>query len=364
MQSERIIGVRSLGKRKTYDIQVDNDKHVFYANGVATSNSHSISYAMISYWSAYLKYHYPQNFYLNWLKLADEKIDPDREMKELIDSAKVDKIQVLPPNLELMNENFIQYNGGIYFGFCNVKNVGRAEFAKLRDLEIPPNYTKLLISLLSINKRIVDNLIDVGVFTKYDTRTKMAHDIECLRELTEKELEWLKTNLNEDLSLQDNLSLLARPKKEGGGAANYKRSDGVNQIVLRMNNPGRSLKDNPIIFAQKEENLLGCSLSCSELDGCVDAGFADTTCAEFTAGKNGKMTLAVIIKRHNEYKCKTGENMCFMSAEDTSGEIENIVIFPTVYSEYSSIIYDNSTLLISGERGKENSFVVEKIYQI
>lgn len=49
-----------IGKHQTYDLEIDHKDHQFYlSNGILTSNSHSDSYAYISYSCAWLFYHYP-----------------------------------------------------------------------------------------------------------------------------------------------------------------------------------------------------------------------------------------------------------------------------------------------------------------
>jgi hypothetical protein len=56
----KIKSVSYIGKQQTYDLEVDHKDHQFYlSNGLLTSNSHSDSYAYISYSCAWLFYHYP-----------------------------------------------------------------------------------------------------------------------------------------------------------------------------------------------------------------------------------------------------------------------------------------------------------------
>ena len=58
--------------------------------------------------------------------------------------------------------------------------------------------------------------------------------------------------------------------------------------------------------------------------------------------------------------------MAFLSIEDDSGELENIVVFPDIYEQNKDIIYEQATVLISGEiKDKQrNSFIIDKIYMI
>ena len=120
------------------------------------------------------------------------------------------------------------------------------------------------------------------------------------------------------------------------------------------------------MYAKIEEKLLGCAVSHSELNACADAAHADATCKEVSDGKIDKSTLACIVKRIREHKTKNDDEMAFLSVEDNSGELENIVIFPDIYSQNKDIIYEESTLLLTGEikDKKRRSFIVESIFSI
>lgn len=371
MYAERIIAVRKIGPSRVVDIEVDNPSHVFYGNGVAGSNSHGVSYAYIAYWSAYLKANSPLKFYKNWLREAKEKIDPDREMRELISSAKNDGIPVYGPSVFLMNENFELDESAIYFGFCNVKNVGKIEYQKISsDLRTADlnNWAKLAVfHLLKFNKRTIDNLIYVGTFDHLKKpRLEMIHELTCLRDLTDKEVGWVMENWQDD-GLLNNLSRLSPVKKNGGGTSNVNRAAAVLDVMNRITNPGRELWNNPSTLCKIEYQLLGCELSFSELDGCRDLTYANCTCSDFYNRNHPKsVILGVKIKEFREHVTKSGETMCFLVVEDKTGELENIVVFPDKYSEYSDIIYNDSTVILTGERSSkgDDSFIVERIDQI
>lgn len=340
--------------------------------------SHAVQYAFITYWSAWLKVHRPERYYLNWLQQAKEKIDPNKEKRELIASAKNDGMIINGPSVYFMNENFIAQDGAIYFGFCNVKNVGVNEFNKIKEqlqtADLSDWYHMSIHYLLELNRRTIDNLVYVGTFDYLGkSRLEMIHELSCLRELTNKELEWLKKNWNNDLGnknsiklLKANIQRLSPSKKDGGGAANKNRTVVILDILTRLENPGRDLWNDPAMLSRIERDLLGCEISYSELDGCRDASFANCTCEQFLAKLNPKFAvIAGRIKAYREHETKTSETMCFLTIEDKTGELENIVVFPNIYADFSDTIYDDATILISGFRSDSgDSFIVEKIETI
>lgn len=374
MRSAKIIGIKKIGTKQSIDIEVDSNEHVFYANNIATSNSHAIAYSKMAYWSAWVKYHYAEKFFKNWLRNADEKIDPDLEKRQLIVAAKSEDIKVFGPTIKILEENFSWQNGAIYFGICNVKNVGsihlaqlKSELSKIED----KTWVNILINVLpNVNKKAVENLISVGAFAGFGkSRTEMLHEYHCYMDLTDKEMDCIQKNINtEGLKISDVIEKFLEKglKKNGGFISVQSRLDKVENILLRLRNPGRSLVDNSIVYAKIEEKLLGYAINHSELNSCSDASQANTTCKEIVDGKCDPAVLAVIIKRVKEHKTKNGDFMAFLSVEDDSGELENIVVFPDMYEQNRDIIYEQATVLMSGQiKDKErNSFIIDKLYTI
>ncbi|MDC0911127.1 hypothetical protein OAQ45_00970 [Candidatus Marinimicrobia bacterium] len=340
------------------------------SNRYSFNKSHAVSYAVMAYWSAYLKANNKLEFYLHWLSNAKEKIDPNQEIYELVESAKIDHIDVKTPLHEHPESNFSIQGKDIFFGITNVKNVGVNEFVKIKNFldELKPKtWVEYVANILpNVNKRAVNNLIAVGFFAGLEkSRSEMTHEFSCVKDLSKKELEILQEKLDRSLSLQDNLIKLNNLKKDGGAVATSKRLEAFADIINRLKNPGRSLKDNPMSISISEENLLGAPISYSKVDGCADASFANTTCKEILDGKKSKSILAVEITEVKEYTTKNKDNMAFLSVRDDSLEIENVVVFPDTYREYEDIIYETATVLMFGQKAKDrNSFIVNEINQI
>ena len=340
------------------------------SNRYSFNKSHAVSYAIMAYWSAYLKANKKLEFYLHWLSNAKEKIDANQEVYELVESAKIDYIEVKTPLHKYPEANFSIQDKDIFFGITNVKNVGVNEFIKLKDFlneHKPKTWVEYVVTILpNVNKRAVNNLIAVGFFAGLEkSRSEMTHEFSCIKDLTKKELEVLQERLDPNLSLQDNLINLNRLKRDGGAISVTKRLEAFSDIINRLKNPGRSLKDNPMSISISEENLLGVPISYSKVDGCADASFANTTCKEILDGKKSKSILAVEITQVKEYTTKNKGKMAFLSVRDDSLEIENVVVFPDTYQQNEAIIYETATVLMFGQRSRDrDSFIVNEINQI
>ena len=107
------------GAKKTKVVDKETAEEIFSwiqaSSRYAFNKSHSISYAVCSYWSAYDKAHSPEEFFLSYLYYANEKQDPHQEVYELISEAKLFDIQTRTPSLANFEDKFNVKRHKIYF---------------------------------------------------------------------------------------------------------------------------------------------------------------------------------------------------------------------------------------------------------
>jgi DNA polymerase-3 subunit alpha len=87
------------------------------------NKSHSISYAVCSYLSAFQKAHNTKEFFLSYLYYANEKQDPHQEIYELISEAKLFDITVKTPSIINYKDKFNIQKNTIYFGLKDIKSL-------------------------------------------------------------------------------------------------------------------------------------------------------------------------------------------------------------------------------------------------
>lgn len=88
------------------------------------NRSHAVSYAMLAFYTGYLKAHYPTEYMTALLRASASK--PDKLVKYLAECRRM-KIKVLPPDINRSGESFtITEEGVILFGLYAIKNVGEA----------------------------------------------------------------------------------------------------------------------------------------------------------------------------------------------------------------------------------------------
>jgi DNA polymerase III alpha subunit len=96
------------------------------------NKSHSIAYGIVTYWTAFLKAHYPVEFYS--ALIAHEK-DPDRVI-QYSTSAKEHGIDILPPDINLSGVFHKPEGNSIRFGLSHIKGMPISiakEIVKVRD---------------------------------------------------------------------------------------------------------------------------------------------------------------------------------------------------------------------------------------
>lgn len=110
--------IRPCGNKKTIDLEVDDENHQFFANGILVSNSHSVAYSLYSAVDLFFKAHYPKEFiccYMNQCSRTEE-IEGINAIKYLINYARKKGISVFKPDINESQDKWIIYNNGYYEG--------------------------------------------------------------------------------------------------------------------------------------------------------------------------------------------------------------------------------------------------------
>ena len=384
IKTEKITSVKPIGKHSTIDIEVDHPSHTFFANSMATSNSHAVSYAMNTYLAAYTKAHFPHEFFTSSLYYSKNSPNPQERIQEIVSDAKSFNIDIRPPSILYLNKNFKLIEKTIFFGMVNIKGIGDSIHNKLnKSLDNTCNqlnktlseltWMDLLILVFSkINTTSVKSLINTGGLShlKID-RKKLQYEYEkynilCGSQKT-KEQQWIEQNYHGQwTTLEKCLQALCQiPISRKEGCATKKRHMLVQEVLVSLSNSPYSLKDNPTYIAEREEELLGTCITCTTLDSC-DIKDANANCQDFLKGiKKQIYWIPVQISRKHEIITKTKKKMCFLTVSDLEGEISSTVVFPEPYAQYRPLLFNRNNIMIVGTQGKDKgSFIVKKVYQL
>lgn len=349
------------------------------------NKSHSMSYAMCSFMSAYAKVHFMKEFFTSFLYFSSEKPKPQEEIYQLVNDAKSFDIFVQPPNIKLLNPHFELIDGQIYFGLSDIKNVGVSTIEKLKtQITKDTTWYEYLINISdSVKSNSCTAMINGGACDCFGLpRTKMMFEYEIFSELSSKEKTWIQSNIiiNEKTTLLGILeAMISTPTGRKGACSNKNRFAKVNGLIASIYNPPHELVDVPHQVAREENKLLGICLTASFLDESKYKYRANCSCQEFNNGysntKNTLISIACQIDNVKETTTKKGnspgQEMGILTISDETGIIESAPVFPDFWEEYSHLLSEGNRVLISGKRGydfrtkkKTDSLIIEQVEQI
>ena len=153
--------------------------------GYAFNKAHSISYALVSYWTAYFKAHYPVEY---MGAVLNSRLDhPDRREIAINDCLQMG-IRILPPDVNHSGVFFTIDQGpdgprAVRFGMAAVKNVGEGAVQPVVDeREKNGPFTSMeefcrRVDMRSLNRRALESLIKVGAFDAMGQRQSLLSDL-------------------------------------------------------------------------------------------------------------------------------------------------------------------------------------------
>lgn len=339
------------------------------SNRYSFNKSHAISYAITSYQCAYIKAHFPLQFYCVWLSMAEEKIDPQTEISELINDAKSNGVKIFGPSLFKKNANFQIFDNAIYFGISNIKDIGEKTIINIFDTiksaeELlgksisDMSWPELLFNvLLKIGKTSASNIICAGAVSNFNMhRNQMLYEYNKILKLSKCEmLNFLGYTHDSTLLRLEQLLIDKIPRG--------KRVEVVQSIIKSLKEPPNELVDELRWIVNVESDLLGIPVSCSKLDD-VDKSMINCRCAEFDMTNIRSLIFGVKIDRATEWIPPGTESpMCFITLSDDTGSVEGFLNVDD-YIENKSLIFQDNVVLVTGFKNKKGNLTIKKVSQL
>lgn len=171
------------------------------------NKSHSAAYALISFQTAYLKAHYPNEY---MAALLSSVLGVTEKISMYIAECTRMKIEVLPPDVNGSKTDFTIVPEGIRFGLAAIKNVGDGAIESIvtnREEDGPYKSLSdlcLRVDLRQVNKRVVESLIKSGAMDSLDDRSKL---LGCYEDIIEQAQIALKERSNGQTSMFDQIGM-------------------------------------------------------------------------------------------------------------------------------------------------------------
>ena len=163
--------------------------------GYGFPKAHAISYGLISYWTAYLKANFPEEYMVSLLNAYSGNSD---KLAGSISECRRLGIRVLPPDiLDSEVEFHVENSNGnstIRFGLANVKNVGTGSivpFVNSRS-EVDITITTIeemcrAVDMSSITKKTLESLAMAGAFDRFGDRGAILDTLDRIHSLAQGE---------------------------------------------------------------------------------------------------------------------------------------------------------------------------------
>lgn len=307
------------------------------------NKSHAACYGLISYWTAYLKAHYPAAFMAALLTSDYQNID---RIAIEVSECQAMGIEVLGPDV---NESFAEFGvvketGQIRFGLSAVKNVGngiieaiitaRNEGGKFVTIE---DFCSR-VNAAEINKKVMESLIKCGAFDSMGERSKFLFNLERILEFAQK---------TQKGTANGQMGLFA--EEQAASVA----------FALYLAEPDQELTSEEKLGFEKE--LLGIYFSEHPLDSHEErlSNLDIHAIGELSATEAGKaVRLGGVVTNIHKILTRKNEPMAFVVFEDKTGSTE-LIVFPKTLETYADLIIDGKLLYVKGKtNNKDNQLKV------
>ncbi|EOL41860.1 DNA polymerase III subunit alpha [Enterococcus phoeniculicola] len=281
------------------------------------NRSHAFAYSFVGFQMAYLKVHYPAPFYGALLHSVRHH---STKMKEYINEARKQKLEIVPPSINQSNYSFtVKSAHQLLFGFSGIKGI-RRDFiqAIIDERKAEGRYKSFDQFLLRLDKKwlkteYLEPMISIGVFDELVPNRR-----QLLKELDGKIQNVLFSSGSESL-----LDILTLKEEE------------ISDFTLEEK-------------LELENNYLGIYLSGHPTENYERVRRAKQVTPISDITPNQTVNLLVYVRSIREIRTKKGEQMAFIEGNDVSGEV-SLTVFPRNYRASRTFLKENQVILVSGK---------------
>jgi DNA polymerase-3 subunit alpha len=335
------------------------------------NKAHSCSYSVITYISAYLKAHYPTEFFCALMTIRSQSLQPKtwaQKAPEYIQEGKVLDVHVYPPSVNSSDLEFTISDNEIYFGLNAIRDVGKTAARSIVKCRGKTPYKDIYDFIFRVNGKKVTiktfiSLIKAGAFDKmgYNRSQLLEHsqnlfdyvrDIEDYNEriIAIKERDEHNARMTIIIEERDNLRKQIKTfkkeyKKQPTLALEVSIENIEKQIELIQGTkprrlPKLKLKNEPVkpelsrgtivelnlTQVMEQAHYIGCYI------GTHPAKMINNGCESIGSLYTGQRTkVCGVVNTIKKIKTKRGQAMAFMELDDSTG-IAEIVVFPKTWS--------------------------------
>ncbi|MEK4246302.1 DNA polymerase III subunit alpha [Psychrobacillus sp. FSL K6-2684] len=293
--------------------------------------SHAVAYSVISYQMAYLKAHYPLEFYGALLSTA---IGNQDKINQLVLEMKQKQISVLPPSIFKSQSTFTVEQNGIRFGLQAVKGISypftqkllqqrQRRSAKWEDIfDLATD-----LSAVFFTRKNIEPLVKAGALDDFGVeRSTLLATIDAAVKYAELVSPTEETDLFEGDS-------------SPFGKSKYIKTDPL-PVMLKLQFEkevlGQYFSEHPTVSKKKTNDKVQhiWDIMQSSKDSFVHA--------------------IGMIQEIRRIRTKKGEAMAFVTIQDDTGNI-SVTLFPEEYAKFNAILKEQAIILVEGKKESRNN---------
>ncbi|MCG4784063.1 DNA polymerase III subunit alpha [Roseburia faecis] len=334
--------------------------------GYLFNKSHSFSYAVLCFETAWFKAHYPTYFFK---ALFNQNKDKAGAINKYILDARYFNVDIMPPNINHSGMNFTVDKDKVLFGLSAIGGIGESLSKQIiEERENNGIYKSFddLIQRLSLGKASVIALIKSGAIPCKNKREKLISYLKSeYQPLKFSEVQSLPTykKLEEDWNI--NLKKYAIPSSgkrivydKEALLAEYNR---LKKIQFEENQKIRFQKyiDDNKKYLEDEQFWEFQTLQVFINDNPFDAAYTFLTPFE-DVPDGEKCTLVGIIAKVQKKKDKNGKQFAYINIYSSFGLVEGIV-WHSQLKEYEDLVKKGQQVAILCKKDSEEKVIVEKL---
>ena len=311
----------------------------------AFNKAHAVSYAIVSYRTAYMKRNYPHEY---MAALLTSVLDNTPKVTEYIAECRELGIRLLPPDINASDADFTVEGGDLRFGLVAIKGVGRGLIqALMREREIGGPFTAFdefcrRMNGHDLNRRAVESLIRAGCFDR------MGYKRKALMQSVDRVLNGAASESRMNLTGQ--MNLFSAP--DGGGAPaettqlvlpDVEEFTRAERMAMERETTGLYLTGHPM----DDYRALAQQAKAAPM-GDILASFHAPAAATHRYRDGQRVVLAGICTASRERATRKNTRMAYLQLEDDGGSMEVLVFSPALDACRDLLAQENPALFVAG----------------
>ncbi len=301
--------------------------------GYGFNKAHAASYAVVAFYTAYLKANYTAEFMA--ATMTTEAADA-KKIASAIAECKRMNVDIYGPDVNKSGSGFTVETKGVRFGLVAIKGIGDGPIAEILRARKGGGPFKSLADFCTrvdskyVGKGAMETLIKVGAMDSFAAGRRHV-----LLASLERAMQFGKGE---------------REAKEHGIMSLFgEMEEGSSSLEFMLNEKAEEISRKQLLEWEKE--LVGVYITkhpLSYLSELIKDQVTHTTADITNELDHQKVVLGGTIKEARRITTKKGETMCVVQLEDMFGSI-SVTIFPKAYEETTELWAEDTVVIIRGE---------------